>query len=393
MAPALDVRKTTTRLSDGRELIYFDANTQPGREGPGRDAPDRTAPGRDLPDNTAPDRTALGRGAPDRRRLPSAEADCGLRYDPLLAAWVMYSAHRQDRSYLPAAAECPLCPSAVGRQTEIPASDYEVVVFQNRYPALADAAASGGETRGLLGSRAAAGRCEVICFTGEHDASFADLSPQRVRLVTEALIDRTAELSALRGVAQVFCFENRGREIGVTQPHPHGQIYAYPFVTPRTDRMLRSVRAYTRRTGRNLFDDVVAAERAAGARLVRTGRHWVAFVPHAARWPYELHCYPIRRVPDLASLLPAERAELADFQLDLLGRFSRLFAGPAPYVWGWHQAPARVGRDALALHLELFTPRRSDDKLKYLAGSESGMDAFANDIVPEQAAERLRRLG
>jgi UDPglucose--hexose-1-phosphate uridylyltransferase len=233
----------------------------------------------------------------------------------------------------------------------------------------------------------------VICFTSDHGASFADLSPDRVRLVTEALIDRTAELSALPGVAQVYCFENRGREIGVTQPHPHGQIYAYPFVTPRTGRMLRSARAYTRRTGRNVFDDVVAAERATVTRVVRAGRHWIAFVPNAARWPYELHCYPLRRVPDLAGLLPAERAELADFQLDLLGRFARLFATPAPYVSGWHQAPVRTGRRDFALHLELFTLRRSDDKLKYLAGSESGMDVFANDVVPEQAAARLRELG
>jgi UDPglucose--hexose-1-phosphate uridylyltransferase len=357
------VRKTVVRLSDGRELSYFDWTAQPGRD------------------------------AADQRGLAPAPADGELRYDPLLGAWVMYAARRQDRSYLPAAAECPLCPSAGGRRTEIPASDYEVVVFENRYPALAASAAPARQLGALLPVRPSAGRCEVICFTSDHDASFAELTPDRVRLVTEALIDRTTELSALPGVAQVYCFENRGREIGVTQPHPHGQIYAYPFVTPRTARMLRSARAYARRTGRNLFDDVVAAERAAAERMVRAGRHWVAFVPHAARWPYELHCYPVRRVPDLASLRPAELAELADFQLDLLGRFARLFATPAPYVSGWHQAPARTGRAAYALHLELFTPRRADDKLKYLAGSESGMDAFANDVLPEQAAARLRALG
>ncbi len=359
----MGVHRTAIRLSDGRELIYFDADAQ------------------------------LGRDAADRRGLPPAEADCQLRYDPLLGTSVMYAAHRQDRSYLPAAADCPLCPSANGMLTEIPASNYEVVVFENRYPALAESHGPQSQAGELLPVRPSAGRCEVICFTSDHDASFADLGPERVRLVTEALIDRTAQLSALPGVAQVYCFENRGREIGVTQPHPHGQIYAYPFVTPRTGRMLRSARAYARRTGRNLFDDVVAAERAAGNRVVRAGRHWIAFVPHAARWPYELHCYPVRRVPDLASLLPAERAELADFQLDLLGRFARLFATPAPYVCGWHQAPVRTGRREFALHLELFTLRRSDDKLKYLAGSESGMDAFATDVLPEQAAARLRELG
>jgi UDPglucose--hexose-1-phosphate uridylyltransferase len=363
VTPTREVRKTAVRLSDGRELIYFDWAEQPGRD------------------------------AADQRALAPAPADCQLRYDPLLAAWVMYGARRQDRSYLPAAADCPLCPSAAGRHTEIPAGDYEVAVFENRYPALAGSAGPVSPAGGMLPVRPSAGRCEVICFTSDHDASFAELTPDRVRLVTEALIDRTVELSARPGVAEVYCFENRGREIGVTQPHPHGQIYAYPFVTPRTAAMLRSARAYARRTSRNLFDDVVAAERAALDRMVRAGRHWVAFVPHAARWPYELHCYPVRRVPDLASLRPAERAELADFQLDLLGRFARLFAAPAPYVCGWHQAPTRTGRAAFALHLELFTLRRTDDKLKYLAGSESGMGAFANDVLPEQAAARLRELG
>lgn len=351
-------------MSDGRELIYFHSGSQPER------------------------------GEADSRGLPPAQPDSELRYDPLQRAWVMYSAHRQDRSYLPSTADCPLCPSTHTRQSEIPASDYEVVVFENRFPALAASSARLGPSppAELLAARPGAGRCEVICFTSDHDASFAELSPSRVRLVTEALIDRTAELGRLPRVEQVYCFENRGREIGVTQPHPHGQIYACPFVTPRTSRMLSSARAYARRTGRNLFDDVVAAERAAGARIVRAGRHWLAFVPHAARWPYEVHLYPARRVPDLASLRPPERDELADFQIDLLGRFARLFATPAPYVSAWHQAPVRTGRRGFALHLELFTPRRTDDKMKYLAGTESGMDAFVSDVLPERAADRLRAL-
>jgi UDPglucose--hexose-1-phosphate uridylyltransferase len=365
----ITVRKTTIRLSDGRELSYFD---------------------------TGP---AGRRDEPDRRGLSPARPESQLRYDPFQRAWVMYASHRQDRTYLPSAEDCPLCPSTDARATEIPAHDYQVVVFENRFPALTQSGGglapgdAAGEPDELLPTRASAGRCEVICFTSDHNASFADLSPERARLVTEALIDRTRELSGLPGVAQVFCFENRGREIGVTQPHPHGQIYAYPFVTQRTARALEASAAYARRTGRNLSDDAVAAERADGSRVVLAGDRWTAFVPHAARWPYEVHCYPNRRVPDLAGLRPEERDDLAAVQLDLLGRFARLFDKPAPYISGWHQAPGRAGREHFALHLELFTLRRSNDKLKYLAGSESGMDAFANDILPEQAAARLRELG
>jgi len=361
------VHKTTIRLADGRQLSYYD-------EAPGQP-----------------------RDAADRRDLPPANSASQLRYEPFLDTWVIYASHRQDRSYLPSAQDCPLCPSA-DHLTEIPASDYEVVVFDNRFPALSatppgDDAGDAAGPAGVLPERPAAGRCEVVCYTADHDASFAGLPRERVELVLRALIDRTAELSALPGVDQVFCFENRGREIGVTQPHPHGQIYAYPFVTPRTEKALAAARAYYRRTARNLFDDVVAAERADGSRIVAQTEHWVAFVPHAARWPYEIHLYPSRRVPDLASLEPAELADLAGIELDIFGRFARLFDQPAPYIAGWHQAPVRSGRELFALHLELFTSRRASDKLKYLAGSESAMDAFASDVMPEAAAERLRAVG
>ncbi|HUB40297.1 MAG TPA: galactose-1-phosphate uridylyltransferase [Streptosporangiaceae bacterium] len=265
------MNKTPIKLSDGRQLTYYD--------------------------------TAAGgrRELADGRTLSAVNSTSELRCDPFLGAWVIYATHRQDRSYLPAAAECPLCPSRDGHRTEIPAADYEVVVFENRFPALtaspaAELANQSGQRRGLFTARPSAGSCEVVCYTSDHRESFAQLSHDRVSLVLEALIDRTAELAARPGVEQVYCFENRGREIGVTQPHPHGQIYAYPFVTPRTERVLASVHSYFRRTRRNLFDDVLAAERADGSRLVLAAQHWTAFVPHAAHWPYEIHCYPNRRV-------------------------------------------------------------------------------------------------
>jgi UDPglucose--hexose-1-phosphate uridylyltransferase len=281
-----------------------------------------------------------------------------------------------------------------GRLTEIPAPDYEVVAFENRFPTLGSRdAGHTDDAEGMLAGRPAGGRCEVVCFTPRHDASFADLTPDQAAVVMAAWVDRSAALARLPGVEQVYCFENRGAEIGVTLSHPHGQIYAYPYVTPRTDRMLASCASYRDRTGRSLFDDLRDAERADSRRIVLQGRHWTAFVPYAAHWPYEVHLYPRRRVPDLAALADAARAEFCELYLDLLRRFDRLFGSPVPYISGWHQAPVRHGRDEFALHLELFTIRRAPGKLKYLAGSESGMGAFANDVVPEAAAERLRQLG
>jgi UDPglucose--hexose-1-phosphate uridylyltransferase len=362
------VKKASITLADGRELIYF-----------GDDADEAAS-------------------YPDLRQLPRAEASSQVRHDPLLGEWVIVAGHRQDRTFLPPADHCPLDPSSPGRLTEIPAPSYQVVAFENRFPSLVTGGGLvTGDVRedpaGLLATRPGDGRCEVICFSPNHTASFADLSHDQAALVLAAWADRSAALAALPGVEQVYCFENRGREIGVTLSHPHGQIYAYPFITPRTTRMLAMSGAYQRDTGRNLFDDVLAAELADGSRVVLAAQHWVAFVPHAAHWPYEVHLYPRRRVPDLQALEPAEMAEFCDVYLDLLRRFDRLFAAPAPYISAWHQAPVHAGRPGFALHLELFTIRRAPDKLKYLAGSESGMGAFTNDIAPEAAAATLRKLG
>ncbi|NUU20147.1 MAG: galactose-1-phosphate uridylyltransferase [Streptomycetaceae bacterium] len=359
------MRKTTTKLADGRELIYYD--TDP----------------------------AAVRDAPDRRPLEPATTHVEVRRDALTGDPVTIAAHRQGRTHLPPADACPLCPSRDGRSSEIPADDYAVAVFENRFPSLVlDAAHTvPTDTTPLRELAPGAGRCEVVCFTPDHDTSFADLTEAQARLVLDAWIDRTAELSALPGIEQVFCFENRGAEIGVTLGHPHGQIYAFPFTTPRTAKTAVQAARHRAATGRNLFEDVLAAERDEGERVVLSGRHWTAFVPFAARWPYEVHLYPHRRVPDLTALTEAERAEFPGLYLDLLRRFDRLFDGaaPTPYISAWHQAPA-AHRDELALHLELFTIRRTAGKLKYLAGVESGMDAFVNDVAPEAAARRLREV-
>ncbi|OLT32005.1 galactose-1-phosphate uridylyltransferase [Actinomadura sp. CNU-125] len=349
--------RTRARLSDGREIVYYD-------EKPGR-----------VP-------------APDPRGLPPVEPLSETRRDPLTGDPVTITAHRNARTFLPPPEECPLCPG--GPASEIPDAGYEVVAFENRFPSYAAAtphvpAAVDGVA--LFERSRGAGRCEVVCFTDEHDAALAGLPVSRVRTVVDAWADRTAELSALPGIEQVYVFENRGVEIGVTLHHPHGQIYGYPFVTPRTGRMLATAAAY----GGDLFGDVLAAERA-GPRVVLAGEHWTAYVPAAARWPVEVHLTPHRHVPDLVALDGAERDELAVLYRDLLRGLDALYGTPLPYVAGWHQAPIGEGRDLLRLHLELFSIRRAPDKIKYLAGSESGMAAWINDVPPEDAAARLRAV-
>jgi UDPglucose--hexose-1-phosphate uridylyltransferase len=365
------VRKTSTRLADGRELIYFDEDDSPIRE------------------------------TVDQRAPSTRPAASELRFDPILSEWVTVASQRQERTLLPDPDHCPLCPSTPERATEIPAYDYDVVAFENRFPAFAarldglgrgdhaTAAAPESDER-LFPKHPGVGRCEVVCFTSEHASSFSALSESRVRTVVAAWIDRSEALAAMEGVEEVFCFENRGREIGVTLTHPHGQIYGYPFVTPRTQRMLQSARRYRASGGGDLFADMLAAEQTAEVRIVADTRHWTAFVPSAARWPFEVHLYPTRQVPDLAALSAEERQELAGIYVEVLSRFESLDAGPMPYIAAWHQAPVRTGRDLAYLHLELFTVWRAPGRLKYLAASESAMGAFINDVSPEEAARRLR---
>ena len=158
----------------------------------------------------------------------------------------------------------------------------------------------------------------------------------------EAWADRTAALGAMDGIEQVYCFENRGEEIGVTLHHPHGQIYGFPFVTPLTVTGCWPRRAATPAgRGRNLFDDLVAGEIAAGIRIVARNEHWTAFVPAAARWPYEVLLFPAERVPDIPALSDEARTAFCDLYLDVLRRLDALFDMPLPYIAAWHQAPVR----------------------------------------------------
>ena len=283
------------------------------------------------------------------------------------------------------------------------------MVFENRFPSLRGARANAGDGAGagdgvgagdgagaghLGAQRPAFGRCEVVCFTSDHDASFASLTAQRARTVLQAWADRTAALGAMTGVEQVFCFENRGREIGVTLSHPHGQIYAFPFVTPRTERMLEQARNY-RAAGRNLFDDIVTSE-IASTRVIASNERWIAFVPQAARWPFEVMLFPVVRVPDIPALDDAARTAFCDLYLDVLRRLDAMFGSQMPYIAAWHQAPSGdlFARTEFGLHLQLMAVRRAPGKLKYLAGTESGMGAWINDIAPEgRSAQRLRDAG
>ena len=366
------VTKRTTRLADGRELIYFDD----------------------------PDTTLGAERAVDARDIDPRPATATMRQDILTRDWVSIAAARQNRAFLPPAELDPLAPQTPTNPSEIP-SLYDVAVFENKSPsfgpALAEAVGDLPEAsdppRGLndlaylgLGrTRTSVGRCEVVCFSPEREGSFGTQSVTRARTVIEAWADRTAALSALPGVEQVFPFENRGEAIGVTLQHPHGQIYSYPYVTPRTTRLLDSID----RTAPDLFQRILEFEQQ-GPRVLLRGEHWTAFVPFAARWPIEIHMLPHRHVPDFTALTNEERDELAPIYLRLLRGLDAVYDSPTPYIAAWHQAPVNIGRETVRLNLQITSPRRAADKLKFLAGSEAAMGAWIGDVPPETAADRLR---
>jgi UDPglucose--hexose-1-phosphate uridylyltransferase len=383
-------------LADGREVLFFQD-----------------------PDSPAP---VIG----DDPRPNEPRPDSGtLRFDVLTGEWVAVATHRQSRTHLPAAAECPLCPSTPDRPTEIPSADFDVVVFENRFPSLgpglgdvpsakeltvsfAEAAltgagsdssssSAGGLSKGALSADAlsapAYGRCEVVVFSSEHKGSFAGLGHDRARTLIDAWANRTAELSALPGIEQVFVFENRGEEIGVTMNHPHGQIYAYPYVTPHTAITSDRAQKHHRETGRALMGDVLAFERSSGERMVIESEHFSAFVPFAARWPIEVHIVPHRQVLNLSELDEGERDDLARIYPEVLRRIDGLYPTPTPYIAAWHQAPVNCADPAAEwLHLEITSPRRAENKLKFLAGSEAAMGAFVGDVSAEETAARLRAV-
>ena len=206
----------------------------------------------------------------------------------------------------------------------------------------------------------------------------------------EAWRDRVRELSTHSYIRHIAPFENRGEEVGVTLFHPHGQIYAYSYIPARVEKMLEVAKAHHKETGLVLFDDVVARELRDGDRIITRNNYWVAFVPYAARYPFEIHVAPLSPVADLASLSAEQADAFQSISIEVMKRLDGVFGIAMAYIATWHQAPVREGREYLRLHWQIASVRRAPGKLKYLAGSESAMGAFIMDLKPEQSARQLR---
>lgn len=313
-----------------------------------------------------------------------------LRFQELRGEQVAYAIDRQERTFLPPAEHCPLCPTRPGGEpTEIPFASFEIAVFDNRFPAF----------------QAPHGAAEVVVYTDAHTGSLGTLSAERARDLMWVWRHRYSELGAREDVAYVLIFENRGVEVGVTLHHPHGQIYAYPFLPPVPALEC----AADARLGGCAPCALLAGELSDGRRVVYENEGVVVYVPYAARWAYEAHVAMRAHRPSLLQCEPGELTALADALQTLVRGYDALFARPFPYVMAVHQAPTGGGLpsdggdgddDGLAdgaaegggghLHVEFYPPLRTAEKLKYLAGSEQGAGTFISDVMPEESAAELR---
>lgn len=316
-----------------------------------------------------------------------------LRWNPILQEWVITATHRQDRAYKPPEGFCPLCPTRHGAfPTEVPADGYEIVVFENKYPSFrrepGEPAVDGTELQPVAPSQ---GVCEVVLYTDDHHTTFADLSINRIANLIEVWADRYGELGALSYVRYVLIFENKGDVVGATLHHPHGQVYAFPFIPPRVSKELESSSKYAAATGRCIFCDLLAEELADGRRVVAANEAFAAYVPFSARYPYELHVMSRRHTQSISQLSTEERRSLAQALSAVARGYDSLFGFSFPYMMIIHQAPTDGGDYGhYHLHVEFYPPHRTAAKIKYLAGCESGAGTFINDTLPEDTARDLR---
>ncbi len=283
---------------------------------------------------------------------------------------------------------CPFCPGS-GRVPD----DYDVSIYPNDFPAFsipaAEPAVAGDD---FYKVRPSHGKCDVVLYHPDHHTSLPELPVDHIVKLVRLWRKRFAELKATPGIRYVLIFENKGAVIGVTMPHPHGQIYAFPLVPPRLEKELAAARAHQRRHKRCVFCDVLKKERRDGRRIVAENATFTAFIPFYARWPYEVHIFPRRHVGALDSFRPSEEEGLAEILKWVTLKYDNLYGMSFPYMMLLHQAPTRGKHPYFHFHIEFYPPHRSKQKLKYLASVETGGGTFLNDSLAEEKGAELRAV-
>jgi UDPglucose--hexose-1-phosphate uridylyltransferase len=326
------------------------------------------------------------------------------RWHPLREEWVVVAAHRQNRpwngetvvneglalpDYLP---DCYLCPGATrvsGKRND----DYTgVFVFDNDHPCVGfDAPRELPAPPGIYINRPATGIARVVCYSPRHNLTLTELETAEIVSLMRVWREQYVELGAHDEINHVLIFENKGEVVGVSNPHPHCQIYATNFVFKTIETEARVSGRYLAETGRTLFQDIIKAEREDGRRIIFENETAIVFLPYFARYAYEVFVAPKASHPSIATLNEAEMRDFAEALKCLLAKFDNLWRMPFPYVMPLHQAPTD-GDDhrGFHFHIEFHPPLRRPNLLKYLAGPEIGGGNFLSDTSPEEKAAELR---
>ena len=310
-----------------------------------------------------------------------------LRWNPTAGEWVSTASHRQHRPQMPSD-WCPFCPGS-GRVPD----DYDVYIYPNDFPAFSipppEPAIEGDDFYRVERSR---GRCDVVLYHPDHNTSLPQLPLEHLVKLVKLWRSRFIELKRMPGIRYVLIFENKGAVIGVTMPHPHGQIYAFPFIPPRLEKEVSAARAHYWAHGRCVFCEVLKRERRDGRRIVAENSAFTAVIPFYARWPYEVHIFSRRHLGALDEFRPAEEKALAEILKWVTQKYDNLFGFSFPYMMLLHQAPVRGKHPYFHFHIEFYPPHRSKDKLKYLASVETCGGSFLNDSLAEDKAAELRAV-
>ena len=328
------------------------------------------------------------------------------RWHPLRQEWVIVAAHRQNRPWIgetlshkvdeiPGYVEdCYLCPgnSRVSGKTN---DKYEgIFVFDNDHPCVGnDAPEVQPPVDSVYQNRAARGVARVVCYSPRHDLTLAQLQPREVEKLFIEWQKQYQDLGKMPEIDHVLIFENKGEAVGVSNPHPHCQIYANNFVFKTIETEAKASAEYLSRTSRGLLEDVIAAEQRHKNRIIAENDTAIAFIPYFARYAYEVFVAPKKRYPAISAVPEKELKDLADILLEVTIRFDNLWQMPFPYVMPLHQAPTDGGDySGFHFHFEFHPPLRKPNLLKYLAGPEIGGGNFLSDTSPDEKAGELRSV-
>ncbi len=309
-----------------------------------------------------------------------------LRFNPFKNDWVMVASARQERPHMPKN-WCPFCPGS-GRVPD----DYEVLKYDNDFPALSQNPPLPDDVAtDFFDVREACGKCEVILYSPDHTTTLPQLSVAHVKKLVDLWCERFAELSKNEKSKYIMLFENRGEVVGVTMPHPHGQIYAYPFLPKKIELKLDCAVQHMQKTGRCLFCDWLKAEQEFGKRVIFENKHFAVVIPFFAEFVYGTQIISKKHIQYMTEFGEAEKLALAETVRNTVGMYDSLFHMQFPYMMCMYNAPVNSGdTESFHFHIEFFTPMRSKNKQQFLASSETGAWAHCNPTSPEEKAEELK---